>query len=177
MISIAWRQSLGQRRASAIMEKGRDEFYLSCRFCGASTRASHGRIRETLGLTFRPPVVRNLTRVRQRSYGGPVSLRFTYSIEGPVHIELIEGSAEGPPESIWAPSDGLLHHIGMWSENPLVQSKQMEAGGFEWEGSIYADDGAVRVIFVRKKNVRVELMVVSRRDVVLDWLAGKRDTP
>lgn len=30
--------------------------------------------------------------------------------------------------------------------------------------------------FVRKKNVRVELMYVSRRDIVLDWLAGKRDT-
>jgi hypothetical protein len=136
--------------------------------------AEYGR---SLGLTFRPPVVRNLKRVKQRLYEGPVSLRFTYSVEGPVHIELIEGAAEAPPESIWAPSAGLLHHIGMWSENPPVQSKQMEADGFEWEGSIYADDGAVRVIFVRKKNVRVELMDVSRREVVLDWLAGKRDSP
>jgi hypothetical protein len=42
----------------------------------------------------------------------------------------------------------------VWSQNPLVQSKQMEADRFEREGSIYADDGAVRVIFVRKKNVR-----------------------
>jgi hypothetical protein len=42
---------------------------------------------------------------------------------------------------------------------------------------IYAEDGAVRVIFVRKKNGRVELMDADRRDVVLEWLAGKRDTP
>ena len=78
--------------------------------------------------------------------------RFTYSVAGPVQIELIEGSTEGHPESIWTPSDGLLHHIGMWSENPLVQSRLMEAGGFEWGGSIYADDGAHWVIFVRKKS-------------------------
>lgn len=53
----------------------------------------------------------------------------------------------------------------------------MEADGFEWEGSIYADDGAVRVVFVKKKNVRIELMDVSRRNAVLDRVAGKRETP
>lgn len=58
-----------------------------------------------------PTVVRNFKRVRQRLCEGPLSVRFSYSIEQPVRIELIEGAGEGSRESIWDPSDGLIPHI------------------------------------------------------------------
>ena len=41
-------------------------------------------------------------------------LRFTYSAEGPVHLELLQGQ----PGTIWDAGDGAgLHHSGIWSDD------------------------------------------------------------
>ena len=53
-------------------------------------------------------------------------LKFTYSAEGPQHLELLEG----PPGSIW---DGRtqpgVHHLGVWAEDVAAETKAcLEAG-------------------------------------------------
>jgi hypothetical protein len=126
-----------------------------------------------LGLSFRPPVSRRYERIEQRDCDGPFSARFTYSVEGPVHIELVEVSGQG----IWARCDERVHHVGMWSPDPVVQAKKMAAVGFEWEASIHAEDGTVPIIFVRRRDVRIELLHERRRPNFLEWVNGKRDSP
>lgn len=123
-----------------------------------------------LGVTFRPPLVRSYDRIQQRSSDGPATGRMTYSIEGPVYIELVEISGEG----MYAPSerDGV-HHVGMWSADPLGQAREMAVAGFEWEASLYAKDGSVPVVFVRRGGVRIELVTEARRQMFMDWLAGE----
>jgi hypothetical protein len=51
-----------------------------------------------------------------------VPLRFTYSAEGPQHIELLEGA----PGSVW---DGRqnpgLHHVGVWSDDVAGETQAL----------------------------------------------------
>jgi hypothetical protein len=126
-----------------------------------------------LGLRFRPPVSRHYQRLEQRYCDGPFYARFTYSVEGPMHIELVEVSGQG----IWAQCDERVHHIGMWSPDPVAQAKKMAEVGFEWEASIHGDDGTVPIVFVRRREVRIELLNERRRPNFLDWVSGKRDAP
>jgi hypothetical protein len=127
----------------------------------------------SLGLSFRPIVSRTYKRLEQRFCDGPFFARFTYSIEGPVHIELTEVAGEG----IWAQASERIHHIGMWSNDPLARARQMEVDGFNWEASIYGDDGTVPIVFVRRNDVRIEILNENRRSRFLEWLAGQRDGP
>lgn len=57
-----------------------------------------------------------------------IPLRFTYSAEGPQHIELLQG-AEG---SIW---DGRsapgLHHVGVWSDDVAGETRALEQRGWK----------------------------------------------
>jgi len=54
-------------------------------------------------------------------------LRFTYSAEGPQHIELLEG----PPGSFW---DGRehpgAHHVGVWADD--LEAETMRLAGIGW---------------------------------------------
>jgi Glyoxalase/Bleomycin resistance protein/Dioxygenase superfamily len=130
------------------------------------------------GITFCAPVSRNYHMVEQRSedgrvYNGPFDGRFTYSVEGPVHIELIEVSGDG----IWSPSGERIHHFGMWSIDPLLQARELESVGFRWEARLHSDDGSVPIVFVRKEDIRVELLNESRRPNFVDWVEGRRGGP
>ncbi|MBJ7362716.1 MAG: VOC family protein, partial [Ilumatobacteraceae bacterium] len=49
-----------------------------------------------------------------------IPLRFTYSAEGPQHIELLEGA----PGSIWDGRENPgLHHVGVWSDDVAGQTQ------------------------------------------------------
>jgi catechol 2,3-dioxygenase-like lactoylglutathione lyase family enzyme len=55
-----------------------------------------------------------------------IPLKFTYSVEGPQHVELLEG----PPGSIW---DGRqepgVHHVGVWVDDVAAETQAcIEAG-------------------------------------------------
>jgi catechol 2,3-dioxygenase-like lactoylglutathione lyase family enzyme len=56
-----------------------------------------------------------------------IPLKFTYSSEGPQHLELLEGA----PGSIW---DGRehpgLHHVGLWSDDVAGETKALVDAGW-----------------------------------------------
>ena len=61
-----------------------------------------------------------------------VDLLFTYSCEGPVHIELLQGE----PDTFW---DGRnapgAHHIGLWSDDVAADTQAMIEGGCRLVGA------------------------------------------
>ena len=71
-------------------------------------------IGEALGVTWCEPQVREQNVWLPDTGETTIPLRFTYSSQGPQHIELLEGA----PGSIW---DGRvtpgLHHVGVWSDD------------------------------------------------------------
>lgn len=66
--------------------------------------------------------------------GGAVTtpLRFTYSAEGPVHLELLQGEAG----TIWDAGAGAgLHHSGVWSEDVGAETDAMLDAGWSLVGA------------------------------------------
>jgi len=129
-------------------------------------------------ITFLPPVTRSYSQVDQQSedgrmYNGGFNGRFTYSVEGPFHVELIEVAGAG----VWKPVIGRPHHFGMWSDDPHKEARKLEGVGFRWEARLHGDDGSVPIIFVRKDDIRIELLNKDRRPNFLDWVEGKRIGP
>lgn len=57
-----------------------------------------------------------------------IPLRFTYSAQGPQHLELLEGGVG----SIW---DGRtnpgLHHVGLWSDNVAGETRALVDAGWK----------------------------------------------
>ena len=56
-----------------------------------------------------------------------IPLKFTYSAEGPQHLELLEGA----PGSIWdGRSNPGLHHVGLWSDDVAGETKFLVDAGW-----------------------------------------------
>ncbi len=56
-----------------------------------------------------------------------VTLRFTYSLEGSHHIELVEG----PPGSIWHGGDAPgAHHVGVWVDDVAGEVGHLTGDGW-----------------------------------------------
>ncbi len=59
-------------------------------------------------------------------------LRYTYSAEGPQHIELLEG----PGGSFWdGRTDGGVHHVGIWVDAVAEETDRRVAAGWRMVGS------------------------------------------
>jgi Glyoxalase/Bleomycin resistance protein/Dioxygenase superfamily len=116
--------------------------------------------RHLYGLTF-PAPVEITARARQRG-GSDASMpcRLTYSMDGPMHVELFEAHGDG----LWSVANAsAIHHIGMWSTDPQARADQMLAQGCEWEASLYFDSATAGIIFVRDRAILVELVGESLR--------------
>lgn len=85
-------------------------------------------IGESMGVTWATPV-HNPGQAVWTPDGGQqaLDLKFTYSCEGPQHIELLEG----PPGSIW---DGRehpgVHHQGVWVDDVAAEAERCIAMGW-----------------------------------------------
>jgi hypothetical protein len=112
------------------------------------------------GLTF-PAPIEITARASQRG-GSDASLpcRLTYSLEGPMHLELFEAHGDG----LWSEANvSAIHHIGMWCPDPQARADQMLALGCEWEASLYFDSATAGIIFVRDRGILMELVSESLR--------------
>lgn len=59
-------------------------------------------------------------------------LKYTYSAEGPQHIELLEG----PAGSFWdGRDDAGAHHLGIWVESVAEETEQLVAAGWALVGA------------------------------------------
>jgi len=110
-----------------------------------------------------------------------VALTFTYSCEGPQHVELLRGS----PGSVWdcGESPGL-HHVGVWSDDVVGDVDGFRAAG--WAVTAAADppdDGYGSFAYVQSPSGSlVELVTAAAQPRFDAWWAGgamgsERDQP
>lgn len=104
--------------------------------------------------------------------GGPVRarVRLSWSLDGPVHTELIQG----PPGSVWA-ADGAdhLHHVCYGVDDVEEASRELAAGGLPVEvAGAGGAEGATSFVYHRAPDgVRVELLSDDRCAAIEAWLA------
>ncbi len=59
-------------------------------------------------------------------------LKYTYSAQGPQHIELLEG----PPGSFWdGREDAGAHHVGLWVDSVVDETDRLVAAGWTHVGA------------------------------------------
>lgn len=100
-----------------------------------------------------------------------VPLRFTYSAQGPLHIELLEGA----PGSIW---DGRetpgLHHVGVWSDDVAGDTQAMvDQGWAVVMGQRGPEQGYGGFVYVQPPSGLIVELVTSAIQPMFDrWFAG-----
>ena len=104
---------------------------------------------------------------------GPTSipLRFTYSAEGPQHLELLEGA----PGSIWDGRDQPgVHHIGVWCDDVGGETERLVQSGWTVRlGHRGPDAGYGAFSYVQPPSgLIVELVSSAIRPMFERWFAG-----
>ncbi|MEM9517267.1 MAG: VOC family protein [Actinomycetota bacterium] len=104
-----------------------DAFHIGVRV--ADLDAAMSEMGAALGVTWAAPQESDTQSVWTPAEGEhQVRLRYTYSVEGPQHIELVEG----PPGSVW---DGHqrpgAHHMGVWVDHIAAETERLQHAGWE----------------------------------------------
>jgi catechol 2,3-dioxygenase-like lactoylglutathione lyase family enzyme len=100
-----------------------------------------------------------------------LQLALTYSVEGPVHLELLQG----PAGSIWDGSDVPgAHHFGYWSDDVAADTEAMLADGYTLElAATSPEDGYGRFTYARSPfGYLVEPVAVTSKPRFERWWAG-----
>ncbi|HEX3613222.1 MAG TPA: VOC family protein [Sporichthyaceae bacterium] len=103
----------------------------------------------------------------------PREVRFTYSLEGPHHVELLEQVDPGP--YLHLSTDRHIHHVGYYTDDLRGQSARLEQLGFPAELSgVGADGGVHRATYHRhpvQPGMWIELVDDSVADDIDAWMA------
>ncbi len=101
-----------------------------------------------------------------------VPLRFTYSCEGPMHIELLEGA----PGTIW---DGRqqpgIHHTGVWVDDVAAETAALLAKGWTLAAAARSPEdrfGAFTYVVPPRSGLIVELVWSALSPMFDRWFAG-----
>lgn len=133
--------------------------------------AAMAEIGKHAGVTWASVQDRPMT-VWQPSTGHVVlQLALTYSVEGPVHLELLQG----PAGSIWDGSDEPgAHHFGYWSDDVRADTEAMLADGYTLElAASSPEEGYGRFAYVRSPSgYLVEPVSVGNKPRFERWWAG-----
>ena len=100
-----------------------------------------------------------------------IELDFTYSCEGPQHVELLKGE----PGSIWDGTDWPgVHHMGAWVDDVAATTEQLVALGWTLEiAQVRPDDGYGAFSYVRAPTgFLLEPVAVAMRPAFERWWAG-----
>ena len=100
-----------------------------------------------------------------------LQLSLTYSVEGPVHLELLQG----PAGSIWDGHDVPgAHHFGYWSDDVGADTEQMLADGYTLElAAASPDEGYGRFSYARSPSgYLVEPVAIASKPRFERWWAG-----
>jgi hypothetical protein len=99
--------------------------------------------------------------------------RFSYSVEGPHHVELLQQVEPAPYLSLTGGRH--IHHLGYYTRDLAGQSERLEQLGFPCELSGVADDGGVaRATFHRNvlaPGMWIELVDDSVASDIDPWMA------
>lgn len=124
-----------------------------------------------LGLTWCEPQQREQQVWLPGEGVSTIPLRFTYSAEGPVHVELLEGA----PGSIW---DGReqpgLHHVGVWCDDVGGETQRLVDHGWTVRlGQLPPEEGYGAFTYVQPPSgLIVELVWSAIRPMFDRWFAG-----
>jgi lactoylglutathione lyase len=133
--------------------------------------AAIAELSQSLGLEFCP--------IQARAQGvwlpgvGSTSLplKFTYSRQGPQHVELLEG----PPDSIW---DGRhapgLHHMGVWSDDVKGETEYLVSQGWTLQmAQLPPEQGYGAYTYVQPPSgLIIELVWSAIKPRFESWWAG-----
>lgn len=128
------------------------------------------RLTDALGLTW-AAVESHDYPIRQDGVASTYPIRFTYSVQGPPHVELVEGG----PGSPWHTTDVLrMHHLGFWSEDVNDDAARLEAAGFPVVAQgVGARSTSPRFSYNgRSGEVLLELVTSRSRPAMERWLGG-----
>jgi hypothetical protein len=95
--------------------------------------------------------------------------RLAHSRNGPLHVELLEGS----PGSVWETDDlARLHHIAFWSDDVTKDALALVADGWRVEMTFFDAEGRPsNVAYMTRPGVpRVELVNAARRPAWLEFI-------
>jgi catechol 2,3-dioxygenase-like lactoylglutathione lyase family enzyme len=126
---------------------------------------------EALGVTWCEPQQREQAVWLPGEGPATLPLRFTYSAEGPQHIELLQG----PAGSIWDATEAPgLHHVGLWSDDVAGETDALLACG--WTLRIAqrdpADGYGVFTYVQPPSGLLVELVSTAVKPMFDRWFAG-----
>ena len=124
-----------------------------------------------LGLTWSAPVEREQPVWTPTGGETTARLRFTYSAEGPQHVELLQGA----PGSVWEAGDQPgVHHAGVWVDDVAAVTESLVAKGWVLEAAQRPpDDGYGSFTYVRSPTgFLLEPVSSTRRDMFERWWAG-----
>ena len=100
-----------------------------------------------------------------------VDLHTSFTLDGPVHIELIEAA----PGTIWALGAGpQIHHIGLWTDDVAAEAERLVRSGMPVvAGGLDNVDERVPGYFSYHDNPQgghVELVHVDMQQGMHDWM-------
>jgi len=110
-------------------------------------------------------------RVRMGSRIVEGSARVAFSREGPPWFEVIEG----PPDTIWAPEQGIgLHHVGLYVDDLPGEIARLERLGMSIETASIDAEGNLRNFAYLNgfAGMRVELVDVRLKPTLEGWILG-----
>ena len=137
----------------------------------ADLDAAMAELGDTLSLTWCEPQRRDQQVWLPEIGPTAIPLRFTYSMQGPQYLELLEGE----PGSIW---DGReqpgLHHIGVWSDDVAGETEALIGRGWSLRlAQTSPDDGYGAFTYVQPASgLIVELVTTAVRPMFERWFAG-----
>ena len=125
-----------------------------------------------LGVTWAHVVEREQPVWTPQDGAHSVPLRFTYSCEGPQHIELLQGT----PGSVWDGDDlPGVHHLGVWVDDVAQETERLVAAGWTLElAQVHPDEGYGSMTYVRSPDggFLLEPVTVAARPRFDRWWAG-----
>ena len=136
-------------------------------------RAAMDELGPQLGVTWAEPVFAEAQPVWTPEHGQQhVALAFTYSCEGPQHIELLQGA----PGSVWDGSEHPgLHHVGVWSDDVVGDTRAFLDAGWTLALAMSSpDEGFGRFTYVQPpgSGLLVELVSSAVLPRFEKWWAG-----
>ncbi len=124
-----------------------------------------------LSLHWCEPQVRDQAVWLPDSGATTIKLRFTYSSDGPQHVELLEGE----PGSVWDGTEQRgLHHVGLWSDDVAAETAALiDAGWILRLAQRDPADGYGVFTYVQPPSgLLVELVSTAVRPMFERWFAG-----
>lgn len=125
-----------------------------------------------LGLRWATPAVRSIVVGHPNLAPTSFSILVSYSCDGPLHVELIQGVAGSP----WEPlANGVMHHLGWWVSDLRQSIAMLEAESHVLESWMVGNDGGpARFAYLRAPGGQlVEIVDVAIRPNLMAWLHGE----